>query len=227
MDLANLQLSDEDRYHISNYIGLQSTRTPFALDVAGVAQSAVIDRRIQELADDPTFDDQYLRYTANRSDGAFPSPEVARARMKQSPPRLVPNRDRSLALSVKLGIEIAERVYELPWSCLIAPSPSSLFPIIRCSCTAMTAARRRLKLSLALSSRVRLVVHAKPRAAGRGNVIYLSDRGAEVCNRAVLRAVHRFFLCPTQALAEWTIANHVEASATRVLEALDSLDTRL
>jgi hypothetical protein len=226
MNLANLRLSNEDRYHISNYIGLQATRTPFALDIAGASQSAVIDRRIQELADDPTFDDQYSRWVEGRSNEAtFPSPEVARARMKESPPRLVPNRDRSLALCVNLGIEIAERVCGLPWSCLIAPRPMFFVSDHPVFIYSHDSSAETIEISMALSSRVRLVAHGKPRVAGKGNVIYLNDRGAEVCNRAILRAVRRFFFCPTQALAEWAIANHTEASAASVLGALDSLAT--
>jgi hypothetical protein len=227
IDFTRLALTDEDRYHVSNYIGLQLTRTPLALEVVGAAEKTVVDSKIQQLADDPAFDEKYRRFVAAHSDGApLPSADAARARIKTDPPRLVLSRDRSLGLSVMAGFEVGARLFEMPWCCLVAPNNlffASDHPVFMHSDNGKPET---IEISLALSSRVRLVAHAKPRPTGRGNIIHVTDRGAEACNRVVLQAVHRFFFCPTQALAEWTVANYADADTASVMDALDALDAQ-
>lgn len=226
IDFKNLRLTDEDRYHISNYIGLQLTRTPLALELVDGTLRSVVDRKIQELADDPAFEEKWRRFVASRTDAAgFPGAEITREQIKASPPRLVPHRDRSLGLSLFAGFKVSERIFEMPWCVLVAPEAlffTSDHPVFMHS---VNNDPRTVEVSLALSSRVRLVAHGKPRPAGRGNIIYLTERGTETCNRLVLQAVHRFFFCPTEPLAQWTLANYADDDTMSILDCLDALDT--
>jgi hypothetical protein len=226
IDFKNLRLTDEDRYHISNYIGLQLTRTPLALELVDGTLRSVVDHKIQELADDPAFEEKWRRFIAGRSDAAgFPGAEVARQRIKASPPRLVPHRDRSLGLSLFAGFKVSERMFEMPWCMLVAPEAlffTSDHPVFMHS---VNNDPRTVEVSFAVSSRVRLVAHQKPRPEGRGNIIYLTERGTETCNRLVLQAVRRFFFCPTEPLAHWTLANYADDDTMSILDSLDALDS--
>ena len=78
--------------------------------------------------------------------------------------------------------------------------------------------------SVCSSSHVRLVAHLKPRPAGRGNIVHLTERGAAERNRVVQQAVHRFFFCPTEPLAHWSSAKYAAVDRESILNALDPLD---
>jgi hypothetical protein len=41
----------------------------------------------------------------------------------------------------------------------------------------------------------------------------------------VLQAVHRFFFCPTEPLAHWTLADYADADTMSILNSLDALDS--
>jgi hypothetical protein len=89
-------------------------------------------------------------------------------------------------MGVMAGFQLAERLIEMPWCCLVAPDDlffTSDHPVFMHSINNDPAT---VEVSLALSSRVRPVAHAKPRPAGRGNIIHLSERATETCNRVVV-----------------------------------------
>jgi len=58
----------------------------------------------------------------------------------------------------------------------------------------------------------------------RGNIIHLSERATETCNRVVLQAVCRLFFCPTEGLARWAADSSADADTEGVLDALDAVD---
>lgn len=228
VDFRQLALTDEERNDLSNYIGLKQTRTPLALEVIHATEKTVIESRMRHFADDPSFEEKYRRFVESHPNrNRLPSPSEARSLIKTNPPRVVPNRDRSLALAIRTGLEsVAALVFHMPWCCLVAPNDlffTSDHPVFMHS---KNDRAETIEISLALSSRVRLVAHAAPRPEGRGNIIYLSERETEACNRVVLQAVHRFFFCPTQSLAEWTLTNYADADTESVLAALDAPDQR-
>jgi hypothetical protein len=211
----------EERYHLSNFLGLQLVRTPMSLKLAETAEQEMFADRLRRMATSGRSYNRFISFLRKRNVAELPSKEQFRNILLGRPPRLKADSDRTLAFNFWAGLELLPRIiFALRWTWLSPANNLQFFtsdqPVaLRHLGGVKGISRLHLELpfievSFAVSPTLRLLAHNSSQfQAGRYE---LNAGHTDAVNRSVLAVRERYFFCASEQTVQWVAGGHRDAA---------------
>lgn len=196
----DLRITLEDRYHLSNYLGLQLGRVPAFRQVIKDALTSNANRAIRE----NVLDNDKMRARFGDEASFFKEYFLAG---KLEP---VPGTDYLLASTFEFGLYAAEHIFEKRWMFLKNSGKQSFFtsdnpvglltPDAKPPRGQVPFRDKRLEISFAVSPSIAILMHSHDE---HEDIIEVDDATVIDMNRRVLPTVERFVYAAGQSQVEW------------------------
>ncbi len=207
--LGNQQfkITTEERFHFSNFVGLQLGRVP----ATRRAVDATLKKRAQEMLREYAMDDDKLQGKLGEKEDIFKD-LVLSGQLLPSP-----GKDLVIASALRLGLEMAEIIFAMNWSFILAPSGSAFFtsdnPVGLLTPDAKSVKIRRgelnqrLEISFPLVPSCALLAHMYLEIPDLDVISVKVDEVIEM-NRRVFPTVQRCVYCSTEEQSKWVLTQN-------------------
>lgn len=212
---CNFQLSLEDRYNLSNFLGLQLTRVPRFREVTADTQVVRAQNWLQDFAQDEERMRAKLQdYNESRGDaGSMLTIESVRDSIEKKRFTLKPELDYVLGMTLNVGLEFARIIFGMNWSFVIATEGASFFtsdsPVALLTPDAKprridfkNGRNPELEISFPISPSCSLLLHQHEVSE---SVVSIGAEQINEVNRRTFPVVARYVFCSSEQLGKWAL----------------------
>jgi hypothetical protein len=215
------QISDEERYNLANFMGLQLARVPAYREVVEVAMKQFAHKWLREyVMDDTRLKRRLKEYISKRGYSSDTlSPESIREYVLEGRLDVSPSKNYLIDATLRAGLNIfAPLIFVMRWTFVLASDRGTFFtsdnPVALLSPDAqpipinLESISEELEISFPISPSCVLLAHSHDEHIRL--LTATSDTITEI-NRRVFPTVKRFIFCSTRELGNWALGSHRRA----------------
>ncbi len=205
------QINDQERFNLSNYIGLQLGRVPMTRS----AVNATLKKQSQQMLREYVMDDNRLQSKLGDKANSFKELVLSEKF------GLTPGKDFVLASALKLGLEMARTIFAMNWTFILASGKVTFFtsdnPVGLLTKDAKPVRIRpdelnpSLEISFPVAPTCALLMHPYPETPDLDIVTASAEATIEM-NRRVFPTVQQYIFCSAQEQAEWALKQRPKTS---------------